>query len=212
MEAAAGERATALAESGVKRGDRRMAERRLLLDTCCGPCAMVARECLDAGGRTVHYLFYNPNVHPYREYRMRLEAFETLMRDAGAEYTVLAYEPEEWLRAVAYREESRCEFCYRLRLRRAADFALEEGMEALSTTLFASPYQDHELLQLLGSSVARSRGLEFVVWDGREVYREVLMLARDRGMYTQPYCGCLFSERERYDRTLRERMKDGGGR
>lgn len=184
-----------------------MGECRLLLDTCCGPCAMAARRVLGAGGRDIHYLFYNPNIHPYREYRRRLEAFEDLMAETGSEYTVLTYEPEEWLRAVAFREESRCEICYRLRLRRAADFALEEGMEALSTTLFASPHQDHELLALLGTSISRSRGLEFVVWDGREVYREVLSEARERDMYTQPYCGCLLSERERYDRSYRERSK-----
>ncbi|WP_287153530.1 epoxyqueuosine reductase QueH [Candidatus Solincola tengchongensis] len=194
-----------------------MSGRRLLLDACCGPCALAAQRLLDAGGREIHYLFYNPNIHPYREYRNRLEAFEALMAETGSEYTVLAYEPEEWMRAVAYREESRCEICYRLRLRRAADFALEEGMEALSTTLFASPHQDHTLLEFLGTSISRSRGLEFVVWDGREVYREVLTEARERGMYTQPYCGCLLSERERYDRSLRERLKgrregrEGGG-
>lgn len=179
----------------------------LLMDTCCGPCALVAWRALDPGGRRIHHLFYNPNIHPYREYRHRLETFEEIMAETGSEYTVLLYEPEEWLRAVAFREESRCEICYRLRLRRAADFALEEGMETFTTTLFASPHQDHALLEFLGTSIARSRGLEFVVWDGRGIYREVLTEARERGMYTQPYCGCLLSERERYDRSLRERRR-----
>ncbi len=180
-----------------------MLEGKLLLDTCCGPCALVAQRSLGSENRSLHFLFYNPNVHPYREYRLRLEAFERLMTATRGEYTVLAYEPEEWIRAVAFREESRCEICYRLRLRRAADFALEEGIEAMSTTLFASPYQDHGLLELLGTSIARSRGLEFVIWDGRAYYRETISEARERGIYTQPYCGCLLSERERYDRTSR---------
>lgn len=184
-----------------------MQEGRLLVDSCCGPCALVAQRLLDLTGRGVRYLFYNPNVHPFREYRRRLESFEDLMARTGGEFTVLAYEPEEWLRAVAYREESRCELCYRLRLRRAADFALEQGMESFTTTLFASPFQDHDLLRLLGESVARSRGLELVTWDGRGIYRDVLAEARERGMYTQPYCGCLFSERERYDRAYRERER-----
>lgn len=178
--------------------------RRLLIDACCGPCALMAMERFRPPEYQVHWLFYNPNIHPYREYRRRLESFEELMAETGAEYTVLAYQPEEWIRGVAYREESRCEICYRLRLRRAADFALEEGMEALTTTLFASPYQDHDLLELLGRSVSRSRGLEFLTWDGREGYRESLQRARERGMYTQPYCGCILSERERYDRSFRK--------
>lgn len=155
--------------------------------------------------RVERFLFYNPNVQPYREYRRRLESFEELMAREGLAYTALPYEPEEWIRAVAYREESRCEICYRLRLRRAADLALEEGFGAVTTTLFASPYQDHELLSLLGGSICRSRGLEFVAWDGRDRYRAVLEEARGTGMYTQPYCGCILSERERYDRGREKR-------
>lgn len=155
-----------------------------------------------------HYLFYNPNVHPFREYRRRLESFEELMGLERQPYTVLPYEPEEWIRAVAFREESRCELCYRLRLRKAADVALDEGYEALTTTLFASPYQDHELVALLGNSICRSRGLEFVIWDGRDGYYDAIASARERGLYTQPYCGCLLSERERYDRARHGAAKD----
>ncbi|NPV59517.1 MAG: hypothetical protein HPY75_07630 [Actinobacteria bacterium] len=172
----------------------------LLIDACCGPCALSALREQAFMSREARFLFYNPNVQPYREYRRRLESFEELMVRESLVYTVLPYEPEEWIRAVAYREESRCEICYRLRLRRAADLALEEGFEAVTTTLFASPYQDHELLSLLGGSICRSRGLEFVAWDGRDRYRAVLEEARGMGMYTQPYCGCVLSERERYDR------------
>ena len=97
--------------------------------------------------------------------------------------------------------------CYRLRLRKAADLAAEEGFDALTTTLYASPYQDHDLITLLGDSISRSRGLVFVNWDGREDYREALDEAREMGLYTQPYCGCILSERERYDRAYRRKVK-----
>lgn len=179
--------------------------RGILVDACCGPCALSALREFAPPAWEPRFLFFNPNVHPFREYRRRLESFEELMITENLVYTVLPYQPEEWLRAVAFREESRCEMCYRLRLRRAADLALEEGFTAVTTTLFASPYQDHELLGLLGSSVCRSRGLEFVIWDGREAYRDTLEKARERGMYTQPYCGCILSERERYDRRKKEK-------
>jgi predicted adenine nucleotide alpha hydrolase (AANH) superfamily ATPase len=174
--------------------------RGIIVDTCCGPCALPALRLFAAPSWQAHYLFYNPNVHPFREYRRRLESFEELMAREKQAYTVVPYEPEEWIRAVAFREESRCELCYRLRLRKAADIAIEEGFEVLTTTLFASPYQDHGLVALLGNSICRSRGLEFVTWDGREGYYDAIATARERGLYTQPYCGCLLSERERYDR------------
>ncbi len=177
--------------------------RSILIDACCGPCALPALRLFREPEYMAHFLFYNPNVQPFREYRRRLESFEQLMLAEGAAYTLLAYEPEEWIRAVAYREENRCEICYRLRLRRAADLAVEEGMDALTTTLFASPYQDHGLISLIGASICRSRGLEFAVWDGRESYREDHGEARSRGLYLQPYCGCILSERERYDRSRR---------
>ncbi len=178
------------------------------MDACCAPCALPALPRFEPPAYEAHCLFYNPNVHPYLEYRRRLESFEALMGEEGREYIVVPYEPEEWIRAVAFREESRCELCYRLRLRKAADIALEEGCEAITTTLLASPYQDHELVNLLGRSVCRSRGLEFVTWDGREGYYEALASARERGLYTQPYCGCLLSERERYERGRRAAGKE----
>ncbi|MDD3719168.1 MAG: epoxyqueuosine reductase QueH [Actinomycetota bacterium] len=181
---------------------------RIIVDTCCGPCALTALRIFAPPQHEAHYLFYNPNVHPFREYRRRLESFEELMGLERQPYTVLPYEPEEWIRAVAFREESRCELCYRLRLRKAADVALDEGYEALTTTLFASPYQDHELVALLGNSICRSRGLEFVIWDGRDGYYDAIASARERGLYTQPYCGCLLSERERYDRARHGAAKD----
>jgi epoxyqueuosine reductase len=182
--------------------------RSILVDSCCGPCAIPALRLFREPDYATRFLFYNPNVHPYREYRSRLESFEELMREEGREYTLLPYEPEEWIRAVAFREESRCEICYRLRLRRAADMALEEGLEGLTTTLFASPYQDHDLISLLGDSICRSRGLDFVAWDARDFYRETREEARRRGMYLQAYCGCILSEWERYDPSRRIRKED----
>jgi hypothetical protein len=125
------------------------------------------------------------------------------MEAGGFGYEVLEYRPEDWIRAVSFREENRCEMCYRLRLRRAADYAVEKGFAAFTTTLLASPHQDHEMLGLLGETIAAGRGLRFAAWDGRGHYREGLREARARGLYLQPWCGCIFSERERYDKARR---------
>jgi predicted adenine nucleotide alpha hydrolase (AANH) superfamily ATPase len=184
----------------------------ILVDACCGPCAMTALRCLEYGPGDVFFTFFNPNVHPYTEYARRRDAFREAMEMEAVEFEVLPYLPEEWWRAVAFREESRCEMCYRLRLRRAAERAAAMGLERFTTTLLASPYQDHELIGRIGETLADEMGLRFLPWDGREVYREVLQEAREKGIYTQPYCGCLLSERERYDPAFRRRGGRARGR
>jgi epoxyqueuosine reductase len=153
---------------------------------------------------TARFIFYNPNIHPWSEYKMRLDSFQAYMDSEGFSYEVLPWEPEDWIRAVSFREENRCEMCYRLRLRRTADYAMEEGFNTFTTTLLASPWQKHDMLKLLGESIAASRGQRFLAWDGRGYYREGLRQARSRALYAQPWCGCIFSERERYDKSLRQ--------
>jgi len=195
--------------AGASPGSRREVEGAgkggLLIDACCGPCALAMDMVLRLDRESCCLLFYNPNVHPFTEYRKRLDAFLDFAGSQGFRHRVLPYEPEEWIRAVAFHEDRRCEMCYRLRLGRAARHAREEGFTAVSTTLLASPYQDHELIISLGRTLAGEAGLGFFVWDGREAYREALREARSRGMFTQAWCGCLLSERERYDRSLRRR-------
>ncbi len=178
----------------------------LIVDACCGPCAMAALRILAAElGRSL-FLFSNSNVHPYSEYARRLEVFRKVMDWRGMAFEVLPYRPEEWMRAVSFREESRCAICYRLRLEKVADEAKARDVETFTTTLLASPYQDRDLIIHLGESLAKERGLSFLAWDGREIYRDVLREAQEKGIYTQPYCGCLLSERERYDPSFRRRV------
>ncbi len=185
--------------------------RGLLVDTCCGPCALVADRVLGLDRESARLAFYNPNVHPFTEYRKRLDAFLGYAREEGFDHLVLPYHPEEWMREVVMWEGRRCEACYRLRLRKAVELAAEGGFDAVTTTLFASPHQDHALLASLGVSLAAGQSVDFVAWDGRGVYRECLAEARSRGIFTQAWCGCLFSERERYDRSSRKGGGSGGG-
>lgn len=175
---------------------------RLLVHACCAPCSIPALRHF--AGEDTLYLYYNPNVHPFREYRSRLDSWLQLMQEERLTHRVLGYEPEEWMRTVAFHEERRCELCYRLRLGKAAEVAAQEGCEALTTTLFASPYQKHELLEREGEEAGMSAGIRFVVWDGSAYYRQARQEARDRGLYAQSYCGCLLSERERYDKSRRK--------
>jgi len=92
----------------------------------------------------------------------------------------------------------RCAYCYRLRLEKAASYAAENAFDAFSTTLLISPYQKHELIKQTGGELAAAYGIEFLYRDFRPLFREGQKQARAAGYYMQKYCGCIYSEEERY--------------
>ncbi|NLG84461.1 MAG: epoxyqueuosine reductase QueH [Firmicutes bacterium] len=182
----------------------------ILLHACCGPCSTFSTaQLLTAGIRPVLF-FANPNIHPYREYEARREAFLALARLRGLPaFLEPDYEPEEFFRRVSFHEEDRCRHCYELRLTRAATKAHELGLTTLSTTLLLSPYQNRELLLAVGEKVAAAHGLKFLAADWRAGFRAAQDEAARLGLYRQKYCGCLYSERER-SRKTRPPGKGGG--
>ena len=166
---------------------------------CCAPCATYSCARFTEMGYNVHGLFYNPNIHPYREFLKRLQTLQEYCRQEGISLIAREdYELEQYLLATLNNSEGRCRTCYRLRLEETAKTAAEQGFDCFSTTLAISPYQDHEALQLEGEAVAHRFGVNFVYEDLRPGYRESMEISRRLGLYRQPYCGCIFSEKERY--------------
>jgi predicted adenine nucleotide alpha hydrolase (AANH) superfamily ATPase len=185
----------------VDRGGPEGALLKILLHICCAPCTIYPLRILRQEGHDIGGLFSNPNIHPYLEYRRRLD---TLTDYAGRVGLAVSrdetYTPEAFLRLVAFREEDRCRFCYRLRLSRAAQIARREGFAAFTTTLLYSRYQKHDLIREVAEAEAERQGIAFFYRDFREGWSEGVRISRELGMYRQPYCGCLFSEKERYCR------------
>lgn len=174
----------------------------MLLHICCAPCATYTVKSLrDDGIEPVGY-FYNPNIHPFKEYRRR---FETLQQYAGVVELEVVYRDEymleEFIRQ-ALEMDDRCSLCYTLRLEAAARQASDMGMPMFTSTLLISPYQKHEMIREIGESKAMEYGVEFHYRDLRDGYRDTYQMCRDMGLYRQPYCGCIFSEKERYYRRL----------
>jgi predicted adenine nucleotide alpha hydrolase (AANH) superfamily ATPase len=172
---------------------------RILLHICCAPCTIYPLRVLREAGGEVFGAFINPNIHPYQEYRKRLETLEVY---AGQkELPVIreeAYPMEEFLRQVAFREEERCRYCYMLRLTQAAETAKRERFDAFTTTLLYSRFQKHDLIRSIAESVAAQLGIPFLYRDFREGWSEGVSISKEVGMYRQPYCGCIYSEKERF--------------
>lgn len=170
-----------------------------MLHVCCGPCAAGTLDHHRAAVSEVVGFFYNPNIHPFMEYRRRL----TGARDfASARHLVLredlGYDPESWFETVRGGADERCRCCISLRLRRTAEEASAMGADAFATTLAVSPWQDHEAIEEEGALAASAMGVEFVYEDLRRLYADSRREARERALYRQKYCGCLVSEWERH--------------
>ncbi|MEW6724998.1 MAG: epoxyqueuosine reductase QueH [Bacillota bacterium] len=180
---------------------------RVLAHCCCGPCAIYPLEALESEGHQVTGFWYNPNIHPYKEYQRRLEAFSQLAEARNLPVIWRdQYQLERHLQAVLANEAAeRCGSCYELRLRQAAQMARRSWFDAFTTSLLVSPYQQHELLRDLGEKVGREEGIPFLYRDFRPGFRAGRQAAQQLGLYLQPYCGCVLSERDRYWRKDRER-------
>ncbi len=175
--------------------------RSILLHTCCGPCSTYTITHLREQGFDVSGLWYNPNVHPYAEHQRRLASMRTYAESVGTPLLCEeGYEMSDFLRNVVGREShgERCRHCYRMRLNRTARVAVREGFDAFTTTLLVSPHQDQDMLRDVGEVAGGEFGVEFHFENFRRGWSERGRLTREHNLYRQDYCGCVYSEWERY--------------
>lgn len=152
-----------------------------------------------AAGHQLTPWFYNPNIHPYKEFERRRDTFIQYTGMIGLPGVVEDdYALEDFLKLVAAQPEGRCVHCYRLRLEKAAQQAKQMGMDAYSTTLLVSPYQKHDLIREVGEALGQTYQIPFYYEDFRPYFREGQNKAKELELYRQPYCGCIYSEKERY--------------
>jgi epoxyqueuosine reductase len=181
---------------------------RLLLHTCCGPCLIYPQKVLRAEGMAVTAYFHNPNIHPYREFAARLGTCREYLEVLALPHLLdREYGLTSFLRQVVFRERERCASCYAMRLEKTAALAAREGFDGFSTTLLYSRYQNHQLIKSTGERLAEMFGLAFVYRDFREGWQEGINRSKEMGMYRQAYCGCIYSEQERYDKRLHKHHK-----
>jgi predicted adenine nucleotide alpha hydrolase (AANH) superfamily ATPase len=172
---------------------------KVLLHTCCGPCTIVPLRRLREEGDEVFGVYANPNIQPYTEWDRRRQALEALAEAEGLRLLPHAnYDPVEWLRAVSFREGERCRVCYYTRLRHVAGLARRGRFDAFASTLCYSRLQKHELIQEIGQAVGEETGVPFLHRDWRDGWSEGVEASKALGLYRQPYCGCIYSEWERY--------------
>ena len=172
---------------------------RVLSHACCGPCFTAVHEHLSGSGYDLAAYYYNPNIHPVEEYRLRQSHLERFCGLRSVLFIAGDYDVREYFAAIDGREDKpdRCVRCYTLRLERTAKVAVQDHYDAFTTSLLLSPYQYHDELRSVAERLSGEHDIEFLYQDLRPAYRRSIELSKSLDMYRQKYCGCAFSETER---------------
>jgi epoxyqueuosine reductase len=172
---------------------------RLLLHVCCAPCAIGVAEESAKDKLTVTGYFYNPNIHPISEYIKRKNEAQKYFDSKRLNFIAEEYNPDTFFRSIDCdrKEPSRCVKCWDLRMKKTASFTEENKFNFFTTTLLASPYQDHGVIKDICEKVSDEK---FYYKDFRKSFTEGHKKARAIGLYCQNYCGCIFSLIEREER------------
>ncbi len=172
---------------------------KLLMHTCCAPCSIMCIDTLRKEEIEPVLFWYNPNIHPMKEYKMRKNTLVDYARSINCRLLIEnEYGLRKFIEGIYPDFDNRCGFCYESRLMKTAEFAAENGFDAITSTLFVSPYQNHELLRKTAEEAANRYNVEFFYRDFRPYFKEGQEKARELGLYMQKYCGCVFSEEDRY--------------
>jgi predicted adenine nucleotide alpha hydrolase (AANH) superfamily ATPase len=175
---------------------------KILLHTCCSNCAVYPVQKFRQQGYVVTGFWFNPNIHPYQEYKSRLESVRTLEALWKIEMIYMdEYGLVDFLRTVVGKEKERCAFCYTMRLEKTASEAARCGFDAFTTSLLISPYQNINTISAIGKRLSDTYNVEFYFDDLRPGFRQAMQTAKDLGLYRQKYCGCIYSEMERFQKS-----------
>lgn len=172
---------------------------KILLHICCAPCAIYPIKILRMEDFDIMGFFYKHNIHPYMECIRRQETLQSYAAtiDLGVIYQE-GYDLEGFIRNVVFRESERCSYCYYERLRTTALMAKRGKFDYFSTTLLHSKFQKHDKLKSMGEEIGKSVGVRFYYQDFRTGWKEGVEASKRLGLYRQQYCGCIYSEKERY--------------
>ena len=190
-----------------------MGEKTVLLHTCCAPCSSAIIEAMISNGITPVIYYCNPNIYPLEEYEIRKNECTRYARSLGLEIIDADYDHEAWLEAIRGMENEperggRCLKCFKLRLLRTAEYAMQRGIKVITTTLASSRWKSLDQIneaglwacsQINGRSSAAP--LASVVWWDQNwrkggLQERRLQIIKEYDFYNQLYCGCEFSMRK----------------
>lgn len=172
---------------------------KILLHICCAPCAIFPVKTLQTDGMEVMGFFYRHNIHPFTECIRRQETLEFYADKINLRVIYQeGYDLEGFIQKIVFRESQRCSICYHARLKATALMAKRGKYDYFSTTMLYSKFQKHDAIRSIGEAVGQAVEIPFFYHDFRKGWQEGVDTSKRLGLYRQQYCGCLYSEKERY--------------
>ena len=178
-------------------------EKKLLLHSCCAPCAGEIMEALAASDIDTTIYFYNPNIHPFDEYELRKEENIRFAEKLGMPIIDADYDRDEWFSRTKGQENEpergeRCTTCFDMRFQKTAQYASANNFDIISSTLGISRWKD--MKQINDSGARSSEPYELPYWDfnwrKQGGSSRMLEISKKENFYQQEYCGCVYSLRD----------------
>lgn len=175
---------------------------KLLLHSCCGPCSTTCISTLTEFF-DITVLYYNPNIEPKAEYEKRKAEQIKFINNFKAVHKLdildIDYDNEAFKKiAKGYEEEKeggmRCSRCFRLRMLKTAEVAIENDYEYFGTTLTVSPHKNSKIINEIGEEISKELGIKFLYSDFKknDGYKKSIMMSKEFDLYRQDYCGCSY--------------------
>ena len=189
---------------------------KILLLSCCAPCACAVIKKLHDDGADFAVAFYNPNIHPEAEYIKRRDEQKRLCELWQITFVELEYSPHLWLmQTLPYKDEpergKRCDVCFELRLKRVMQYAKENGYEAVASVLGVSRWKNLAQVNDAAARASAQVNFPYLEIEGRKhgMQEARLALVKELHLYNQDYCGCVYSEQQarRHKAQLAEEKK-----
>jgi predicted adenine nucleotide alpha hydrolase (AANH) superfamily ATPase len=177
---------------------------RVLLHSCCAPCAGEVMEAMQAAGIELTVFFYNPNIHPRREYELRKDVNVRFAEKLGIPFVDADYDTDNWFaraKGMEWEPERgrRCTSCFDMRFERTALYAHEHGFPVFTSSLGISRWKNLDQINDCGTRAAAGySGLAYWTFNWRKQggANRMLEISKREQFYQQEYCGCVFSLRD----------------
>lgn len=179
-------------------------ETKVLLHTCCAPCCGEVIQAMKASGLELTLFFYNPNIHPIKEYELRKLENIRYAEKTNITFIDADYDTDQWFSRIKGLENEpergeRCTKCFDMRFERSALYAKENGFNVFTSSLGISRWKNMDQINACGHRAAeRYDNLNYWTynWRKRGGSERMYKISKEESFYKQEYCGCIYSLRD----------------